>query len=409
MIGCGVVGQGLLALLEKQEAALAERYRVKFSLQKIAVRDSSKDLGPRARGIAVTTVPMDLVSDPDVDVIVEVAGGKPPLDPVLTAALAAGKPVVTANKALLADRLAELGVLAERTRTPLACEAAAAAALPILRHLTHRADEVLSLAAIVNGTCNYVITRLEQDELSLSEAIQAAQALGLAEADPSMDIDGRDAAAKLSILAYRSFGAWFRPKEFSVRGIRELEPADCDLAETMGFRIRHLARAARTAGGLDLAVEPMLLPDWHLLANVEEEYNAVYLRYESAGDLSFFGKGAGGLPTATAVLGDLIDLAQDNGGQWPVPVPMPLAGKEAARRHYLRVSAEPHPGLARRIESHLRRGLLEVQARASRSEGERMHLGFLTSPASDTRFTELCDAIARLGRVVELLILPVAE
>ncbi len=409
MIGCGVVGGGLLELLERQRAALADRYGVRFTVQKIAVRDLAKDRGPRARGIAVTDKPLELVSDPEVDVIVEVAGGKPPLDPVLTAALAAGKPVVTANKALLAERLAELGVLAQRTETPLACEAAAAAALPILRHLTHRADEVESLMAIVNGTCNYVITRLEQDELSLADAIKEAQALGLAEADPSMDVDGLDAAAKLSILAYRSFGAWFRPAEFAVRGIRQLEPADCDLAEAMGFRIRHIARAARAATGLDAAVEPLLLPDWHLLANVEEEYNAVYLRYESAGDLSFFGKGAGALPTATAVLGDLIDLAQDNSGRWPMPVPMALAGKDAPRRHYLRVTGEAHAGLGRRIESHLRRAKIEVQNRASRNEREATHLAFLTSPASDARFAELCDAIARLGRIDRLLLLGVLE
>ncbi len=408
MIGCGVVGGGLLELLERQRRALADRYGVRFTVQKIAVRDPNKDRGARARGIAVTDRPLELVSDPEVDVIVEVAGGKPALDPVLSAALAAGKPVVTANKALLAEKLAELGVLAQRTATPLACEAAAAAALPILRHLTHRADEVESLMAIVNGTCNYVITRLEQDELGLAEAIKEAQALGLAEADPSMDVDGLDAAAKLSILAYRSFGAWFRPKEFFVRGIRELEPADCDLAEAMGFRIRHLARAARSGGGLDLAVEPLLLPDWHLLANVEEEYNAVYLRYECAGDLSFFGKGAGALPTATAVLGDLIDLAQDNSGRWPMPTPLPLAPK-GARRHYLRVTGEPHAGLGRRIESHLRRAKIEVQNRASRGEGERSHLAFLTSAAGDERFGELAEAIRRLGRVERLLVLGVAE
>ena len=146
----------------------------------------------------------------------------------------------------------------------------------------------------------------------------------LAEADPSADLDGHDAAAKLSILAYRAFGAWFRPDAFPVRGIRELYPADCDLAETMGFRIRLIARAARVSSSLDLAVEPVLLPDWHLLASVEEEYNAIYLKCASSGDLSLFGMGAGAMPTATAVLGDLIDLAQANTVRWPAPQPISL-------------------------------------------------------------------------------------
>ena len=282
------------------------------------------------------------------DVVVEVAGGTA-MEPILTAALAAGKPVVTANKALLASKLAELGVLAQRTATPLYCEAAAAAALPIIRHLSHRADEIDSLAGILNGTCNFVMTRMEQDELSLDDAVAEAQALGFAEADPSADLDGSDAAAKLSILAYRAFGAWVRPDGFLVRGIRELGPADSDLAESMGCRIRLIARAARIDGALDMAVEPLLLPSWHLLASVEEEYNAVYLRCASSGDLSLFGKGAGALPTATAVLGDLIDLAQDNSVRWPVPQALPVAAAGAAvrpapRRHYLRVTGDAHPG-----------------------------------------------------------------
>ena len=257
--------------------------------------------------------------------------------------------MVTANKALLASKLAELGVLAQRTATPLYCEAAAAAALPIIRHLSHRADEIDSLAGILNGTCNFVMTRMEQEELTLDEAVKEAQALGFAEADPSADLDGSDAAAKLSILAYRAFGAWVRTDGFLVRGIRELSPADSDLAESMGCRIRLIARAARIDGALDMAVEPLLLPAWHLLASVEEEYNAVYLRCASAGDLSLFGKGAGALPTATAVLGDLIDLAQDNSVRWPVPQALPVAAagaavRPASRRHYLRVTGDAASG-----------------------------------------------------------------
>lgn len=408
MIGCGTVGRGLLELLHAQQSAMADRYGVRFSVTRIAIRDLDKDRGPLARDIQRTNKPLELVSDPEVDVLVEVAGGVDTLDAVLRASLAAGKPVVTANKALLAQRLADLGVLAQRTETPLACEAAAAAALPILRHLSHRADEVDRLLAIVNGTCNYVITRVEQDELGVHQAIEEAQRLGLAEADPSMDVDGHDAAAKLSILAYRSFGAWFRPSDFLVRGIRELSPADCDLAEVMGFRIRHIARAARVEHALDLAVEPVLLPEWHLLANVEEEYNAVYLSCHSAGDLSFFGKGAGGLPTATALLGDLIDLAQDNSAQWPVPIATELA-TEQPRRHYLRISAQPHHGLLRRVESHLRRAGLTVQNRSQRAERERLHLGLLVSPCTDHAFDNAIESIRRLGRVEQTLVLGAHE
>ena len=168
----------------------------------------------------------------------------------------------------------------------------------------------------------------------------------------------------MSILAYRAFGTWVRPGEFPVCGIAELRPHDCDLAEAFGCRIRLIARAARVEWALDIAVEPLLLPTWHLLASFEEEYNAVYLKCAVSGDLSLFGKGAGALPTASAVLGESIDLAQDNSVRWPVPQRLPwpsTASAAVARRHYLRISAEPHPGLERRIETLVRRADLSVQ------------------------------------------------
>jgi homoserine dehydrogenase len=407
MIGCGVVGGGVLELLDRQAAACAERYGVRFRVTRLAVRDPAKPRGALAAGIPVTTRAIELVADPEVDVIVEVAGGHA-VEPAVTAALAAGKPVVTANKALLAKKLAELGVLAQRTETPLLCEAAAAAAIPIIRHLSHRADEIDSLMAILNGTCNYIITRMEQEELPLDRAILEAQAKGFAEADPSADLLGLDAAAKLSILAYRAFGAWVPPDALAVRGIGELWPADCDLAEAMGFRIRLIAHAARTPAGLVAAVEPLLLPDWHLLASIEEEYNAVYLRCAASGDLSLFGKGAGALPTATAILGDLIDLAQDNSVQWPEPRRVtPVA--PPPRRHYLRVTAEPHPGLQRKIDSLLRRGGLSVQNHAARGEPLVTHHGFVISPSDDAQLVSVVEQLRELGRVEQTLWLGIAE
>ena len=413
MVGCGTVGRGVLEMIERQRTAVADRYRVRFRVTRIAVRDVAKARGPLANGIAVSDRPLDLVSDPDVDVVVEVAGGES-AEPVLAAALAAGKPVVTANKSLLASKLADLAVLAQRTETPLYCEAAAAAAIPIVRHLSHRADEVDSLWGIVNATSNFVLTRLEQGDLTLEEAVAEAQRLGLTEVDPAADLDGHDAAAKLSILAYRAFGAWVKPDGFLVRGIRDIDPADCDLAESMGFRIRQIARAVRTDGALDMAVEPLLLPAWHLLASVEEEYNAVYLRCASSGDLSLFGKGAGAMPAATAVLGDLIDLAQDNSVGWPVPRALPVAREggdpaPAPRRHYLRISADAHPGLERKCEGLVRRHGLVVQNRADCGDTHGANTAFVVSASSDGEMQELAASIARLARVRRTLILGVLD
>jgi homoserine dehydrogenase len=431
LVGCGTVGRGLLEMIDRQNSAIADRYGVKFRVSRIAVRDLTKDRGPRVTGIPITDRALELVSDPEVDVVVEAAGGTA-VEPILVAALAAGKPVVTANKELLASKLAELGVLAQRTETPLYCEAAAAAAIPIVRHLSHRADEIDSLWGIINATSNFVMTRLEQGDLSLAEAIAEAQRLGFAEADPAADLDGFDAAAKLSILAYRAFGAWVRPDGFLVRGIRDIDPADCDLAESMGFRIRQIARAVRinpstsgeppaagrqslrTGGALDMAVEPLLLPSWHLLASVEEEYNAVYLRCVSSGDLSLFGKGAGSLPTATAILGDLIDLAQDNSVRWPVPHALPVARDgssiaPAPRRHYLRITGQPHPGLERKFEGLVRRLGLAVQNRATRGDKDRVDIAFMISPSTDTQIDEVTAAVERLARVEQRLCLGVLD
>jgi len=195
-----------------------------------------------------------------------------------------------------------------------------------------------------------------------------------------------------------------------VRGIRQVGPADCDLAEAMGCRIRLLARAARIDGALDMAVEPLLLPSWHLLASVEEEYNAVYLRCASSGDLSLFGKGAGALPTATAVLGDLIDLAQDNSVRWPVPQALPVAGAPGAvapavRRHYLRISGQVHPGLERRVQSLVRRAGLTVQNRAARADGDLVHLAFMLSPSLDGAVDEVRPAVPHLAPWDQCLVL----
>ncbi|MBM3806923.1 MAG: alpha/beta fold hydrolase [Acidimicrobiia bacterium] len=413
LVGCGTVGRGLLEMIDRQNSAIADRYGVRFRVTRIAVRDVTKDRGPRANGIAIDDRALELVSDPEVDVVVEAAGGMA-VEPILVAALAAGKPVVTANKELLASKLAELGVLAQRTETPLYCEAAAAAAIPIVRHLSHRADEIDSLWGIINATCNFVMTRLEQGDLTLEDAITEARRLGFAEADPSADLDGLDAAAKLSILAYRAFGTWVRPDGFLVRGIRDVDPADCDLAESMGFRIRQIARAVRTGGAIDMAVEPLLLPSWHLLASVEEEYNAVYLRCVSSGDLSLFGKGAGSLPTATAMLGDLIDLAQDNSARWPAPHALTVAREGTAvtpvpRRHYLRITGQPHPGLERKFEGLVRRLGLVVQNRATRGDHDRVDIAFMISPSTDSQIAEVTAAVERLARVEQRLCLGVLD
>lgn len=410
LIGLGVVGQGVLELLVRQRADLAQRFGVALVPVAACVRDPGRERGPHALGIALETDPLVLVARPDVDIVVEVAGGLG-VWPAIEAALLAHKPVVTANKALIAQKLGELVQLSQETGTPVHCEGAVAAALPILRSLGRRVDRITQVQAILNGTSNFVLTRMEQDEMPLDKAVALAQQKGFAEADPSADIDGHDAAAKLSILAHRALGIWCKPGEFPVRGIRELTPADFDLAEAMGHRIRHIAHADELPdGSAELAVEPMLLPDWHLLASVEEEYNAVYLTCESAGDLSFFGKGAGGLPTATAVVGDLVDVALGTPTWWPTPNAQPLADPALRqRRHYVRIHGNRQL-VARRIEDRLRKSGFSVQDRATvLSAGESLDLGFIVGPTQAAPLHELAGQLAELEKVSSVLVLSLAD
>lgn len=409
MLGCGVVGQGVLELLAERREALRSRYNTEFEVTQIVVRDLDANRGPHAMA-AKSNDPLALVTAPDVDVLVEVAGGVDAVEPAIRAALAAGKPVVTANKNLLAERLDAFAALAQRTGVPIAAEAAVAAAVPILRFLNHRSDDVRSLAGIVNGTCNYLITRIEQEELPLETALEQAKALGLAEADPTADVEGFDAAAKLSILLYRAFGVSVPPSKLARRGMTWISPIDCDHAGAMGMRLRHVVFAERDKEGIIAGVEPMLLPSWHLLAGVEEEYNAVYLQMERSGDLSFFGKGAGALPTASAVVSDLVDIAQGNAAVWPEPLEIPVRAVGASqRRHYLRVSYASHVQMEQRIESSLRRLSLAPQNRSHFDDGEYIHLGLILSPSTDAQVEAACDALQSLSRVTQTVWASVLE
>ena len=325
------------------------------------------------------------------------------------AALAAGKPVVTANKALLAKQLAALGVLAQRTETPLLCEAAAAAALPIIRHLSHRADEVDSLMAIVNGTCNFVITRLEQDELHARSRDRRGAGARARRGRSVGGIDGHDAAAKLSILAYRAFGAWVPPDQLPVRGIGELWPADCDLAESMGFRIRLIAHAARIGGALTgggrAAAAARLAPARVRRGGVQRGVPedrvvgrpvAVRQGRRRAAD-----RDRGARRSDRSRAGQLGAVARAaRRARSPLPPP---------RRHYVRVTAEPHPGLVRRVEASCAAPASPCRTAPRAASPLVTHHGFLISPSDDATIAALVEQLRELGRVEQTLWLGVAE
>ncbi|HVY47333.1 MAG TPA: homoserine dehydrogenase, partial [Minicystis sp.] len=270
LLGAGTVGGGVLRLLSDNARWLAERVGVPLEVKRVLVRDLEKERVPECDKEKLTTRPEDVVDDPGIDVVVEVMGGEELAGELVERALRSGKGVVTANKMLLAARGPRLVDLAVEKRVDLAFEGAVGGGIPIIRTLrdAFASDWVVSLSAIINGTCNFVLTRMRDDGLTMEAAIREAQAKGYAEADPSLDVDGHDAAHKLVVLAMLAFGARVDAKRVSVEGIRTIDEADHAYAERFGFVIKHLAVGRDHDGDIELRVHPALVPRAHVLANV---------------------------------------------------------------------------------------------------------------------------------------------
>jgi homoserine dehydrogenase len=333
LLGCGHVGGGLVRLLARSRARLAASHGVAFELASVLVRDGER----RREGVdpaLITTRVEDALSKAD-DVVVELLGGIEPAWTLVRRALARGLPTVTANKALLAEHGRELFAVAHGT--PFGFEASVCGGVPIVRALRGglAGDRVLSLMGVLNGTCNFVLTRMERDALSFDAALEAAQVAGLAEADPTLDVGGWDAAQKLVVLAALAFGEWVPLAEASVQGIEDVTPARLSRARARGRVLRLVATAERRSKRLTLAVGPRELPLDHPLAAVTMEENAVLVRGEDVGELLFRGRGAGARPTATAVLADLCEIA----GAAPPPGP-----RRAETHHLWHAETHAHPG-----------------------------------------------------------------
>ncbi|MHB8339917.1 MAG: homoserine dehydrogenase [Mycobacteriales bacterium] len=313
LLGCGVVGSEVARLLDAHADDLAARVGAPLVLRGVAVRRPD-----RARDVPVdrqlfTGDAAGLVTRPDVDLVIEVVGGIEPTRGWILAALRAGKSVVTANKALLAADGTTLHDVAARSGVDLYFEASVGGAIPLLRPLRESlaGDRVRRVMGIVNGTTNYVLTRMDETGASFAEALDEATALGYAEADPSADIDGYDAAAKAAILAALAFHTRITAADVYREGIAEVTAADVASARAMGCTIKLLAIAERDGDSVGVRVHPAMLARTHPLAGVRDAFNAVFVEAEAAGQLMFYGRGAGGPPTASAVLGDLVAVARN--------------------------------------------------------------------------------------------------
>jgi homoserine dehydrogenase len=315
VLGCGTVGASLVALVHRQNATIHARTGLSLEISRIAVRDLSQSRPINVENAVFTSDAMAVATDPSIDVIVEVMGGISPARELLLAALGAGKPVITANKALLAAHGSELFAAAEAAGVDLLFEAAVAGGIPFIRPLRESllAEPVLRVMGIMNGTTNYILTRMSEAGADYSDALAEAQSLGYAEADPTADVEGHDAAAKIAIVASIAFGAEVTGADVECEGISKITADDIAFAARHGYSVKLLAIAERFSGPdgdeLSARVHPCLVPNAHPLAAVRDSFNAVFVQGEAVGDLMFYGRGAGGDPTASAVLGDLVDAA----------------------------------------------------------------------------------------------------
>jgi homoserine dehydrogenase len=318
MLGCGVVGTGVARLLAAHAAELRDRTGTSIELHRVAVRDLSKSRDPAVDPALLTDDPAAVVADPAVDVVVEVMGGIEPARSLMLEAFKRSKPVVTANKELLAAQGAELFDAADAAGVDLKFEASVGGAIPIIHPLKESlaGERVRRVLGIVNGTTNYVLWRMSSTGsssggLSYSEALAEAIELGYAEPDPSADVEGFDAAAKCAILASLAFNARVRSRDVYREGITEVTSADIAAARRMGYTVKLLAIAELVDDAVAVRVHPAMIPDAHPLASVTESFNAVFVEGDAVGQLMFYGRGAGGLPTGSAVVGDLVDVVRN--------------------------------------------------------------------------------------------------
>jgi homoserine dehydrogenase len=391
LLGCGVVGSQVVRLLREQATDLAARIGAPVQVTGIAVRRLQRQRDATVDRALLTTDALELASRPDIDIVIEVIGGIEPARTLLLTAMKAGKAVVTANKALLAEDGATLHGAARDFCADLYYEAAVAGAIPLLRPLRESltGDEIHRVLGIVNGTTNYILDRMDTSGAGFGEALEEAQALGYAEADPTADVEGFDAAAKAAILAGLAFHTPVTAADVYREGITAVRPADIESARALGCVVKLLAICERATAGVSVRVHPAMIPLAHPLAGVREAYNAVFVEAESAGRLMFYGAGAGGAPTASAVLGDLVAVARNRlaGTRGPdattyadLPV-LPMG--ETRTAYHVSLDVADKPGVLAQVAEAYARHDVSIKAVRQEGRGEAAQLVIVTHQARD--------------------------
>ncbi len=402
LLGCGTVGSEVATILRRDHSDLSARSGASLELLRVGVRDLSR---PRT-GIDKSLLTTDLesiVKDPSVSVVIEVMGGIEPARTLILKALSEKKSVVTANKALLAKHGAEIFAAAKEHGVDLYYEAAVGGAIPIVRPLRESivGDSVTRVMGIVNGTTNYILTKMDEEGADYDDVLAEAQRLGFAEADPTADVEGHDAAAKIAILASLAFHTQVTIDDVSAEGISRLTKRDIEIARAIDHVIKLLAIAEVTKEGrVSARVHPTLIPHNHPLASVRNAFNAVFVEAKSAGELMFYGRGAGGAPTASAILGDLVAIARHIsyggvGSRESDYADLPIATIDAVRTRYLiRLDVADRPGVLAAVAQTFATHGVSIQTVRQSGRGDDAELVIMTHSASDK---DLASTVADLA------------
>ena len=414
LMGLGSVGGGVAATLLNRSDALSDKIGLPIGLKKILVRDLGKTRDTAVPPELLTANPEDILDDGDIHVVVEVIGGVTPAEDYLKRALSSGKHVVTANKEVMAQSGPELFQLAEQNRVNLLFEASVAGGIPIVGCLMNDllANDVFSIRGIINGTTNYILTRMAHENTDFHQALGEAQDRGYAESDPTNDVEGIDAVFKLSILASLAFHHRVSPQDIYRQGISSLEANDFRYANELGYAIKSLAVATLENGSIQARVYPALIPLDHMLAKVDGVFNAVEVEGSLCGRVLFHGMGAGREPTTSAVLGDLIEIARRMGVQGS-PAPMVQKGRSLSvktiddleSRYYLRLTVADRPGVLAQISKILGDGgisLASVIQKDSDPDHNTAELVITTHPAREASLQNSLKQVSELDVVTRI-------
>jgi len=412
LIGFGTVGKGVVRVLQQNADVIRERLGFPLELARIADKDTTSDRGVGVDPALLTADARALIEDPSIPIVVELIGGLSPAKEFILEALRRGKCVVTANKALLAHAWEEVFGAAAAGGGAIGFEASVGGGIPIIRGLREglAANRILSMHGIINGTTNYILSRMTDEGLEYASVLKKAQELGFAEADPTLDVEGHDAAHKLAILASLAFGTRVRLEQVHTEGIGRVTKTDIAYARELGYVIKLLAIAKDAGGAIEVRVHPTLVPARFLLATVGGAFNAVYVRGDAVGPTLFYGLGAGSLPTASAVVGDVMELARriKAGAGAPKPLAVALAATreilpmdEVVCPCYIRIQALDKPGVLAAVAGILGRNEISIASviQKEREKGRAVPIILMTHEAKGAAVRAALEEVGKLPTV----------